>query len=182
MADLKLSRLDLPADGTTPQLEIGSVAIDRPGLHRARGVYKRDRGWRGCRQARSARPRQLPLLAGAAVIPTAPTRRRGDATASFRSPNGRRLVSVSDATSYRQGRMTSATYRDFFVPKRRLSDHGRLRHRALLGRGIKRVPASMLEELGLAQAVWVLDVEKFGPFLVESDLAATACSSARTPR
>ena len=27
-----------------------------------------------------------------------------------------------------------------------------------------------LEELGLAQAVWVLDVENFGPFLVESDL------------
>ena len=26
------------------------------------------------------------------------------------------------------------------------------------------------EELGLAQAVWVLEVENFGPFLVESDL------------
>ena len=31
-----------------------------------------------------------------------------------------------------------------------------------------------LEELGLAQAVWVLDVEKFGPFLVESDLAGNS--------
>ncbi len=27
-----------------------------------------------------------------------------------------------------------------------------------------------LEELGLAQAVWVLEVANFGPFLVESDL------------
>ncbi len=27
-----------------------------------------------------------------------------------------------------------------------------------------------LEELGLAQAMWVIDVEDFGPFLVESDL------------
>jgi L(+)-tartrate dehydratase beta subunit len=27
-----------------------------------------------------------------------------------------------------------------------------------------------LEELGLAQAVWVIDVKNFGPFLVESDL------------
>jgi L(+)-tartrate dehydratase beta subunit len=26
------------------------------------------------------------------------------------------------------------------------------------------------EELGLAQAMWVLDVENFGPFIVESDL------------
>ena len=42
---------------------------------------------------------------------------------------------------------------------------------ALLGRGIKRVAGVYwLEELGLAQAVWVLDVENFGPFLVESDL------------
>ena len=42
---------------------------------------------------------------------------------------------------------------------------------ALLGRGIRRVAGVYwLEELGLAQAVWVLEVEKFGPFLVESDL------------
>jgi L(+)-tartrate dehydratase beta subunit len=42
---------------------------------------------------------------------------------------------------------------------------------ALLGRGIKRVAnVHWLKELGLAQAVWVLDVEKFGPFIVESDL------------
>ena len=41
---------------------------------------------------------------------------------------------------------------------------------ALLGRGIRRVAGvHWLEELGLAQAVWVLEVENFGPFLVESD-------------
>src|SRR4029434_319867 len=46
---------------------------------------------------------------------------------------------------------------------------------ALLGRGIKRVAGVYwLEELGLAQAVWVLDVDKFGPFLVESDLAGNS--------
>ena len=46
---------------------------------------------------------------------------------------------------------------------------------ALLGRGIKRVAGVYwLEELGLAQAVWVLDVENFGPFLVESDLAGNS--------
>ena len=42
---------------------------------------------------------------------------------------------------------------------------------ALLGRGISDVPGVYWrDELGLAQAVWVLDVEHFGPFLVESDM------------
>src|SRR3546814_15788731 len=42
---------------------------------------------------------------------------------------------------------------------------------ALLGRGIKRiVDAHWLKELGIAQAMWVYEVENFGPFLVESDL------------
>ncbi len=42
---------------------------------------------------------------------------------------------------------------------------------ALLGRGIKGVRAvHWLEELGNAQAMWVFEVENFGPFIVESDL------------
>lgn len=41
---------------------------------------------------------------------------------------------------------------------------------ALLGRGIKRVRDVFWLELGLAQAMWVFEVEKFGPFLVDSDL------------
>jgi L(+)-tartrate dehydratase beta subunit len=46
---------------------------------------------------------------------------------------------------------------------------------ALLGRGIKRVVAThWVEELGLAQALWVLDVENFGPFLVESDFTGAS--------
>ena len=46
-----------------------------------------------------------------------------------------------------------------------------VRRRLLLGRGIKKVAAvHWREELGLAQAIWVLDVENFGPFLVDSDL------------
>src|SRR5690606_29494595 len=41
---------------------------------------------------------------------------------------------------------------------------------ALLGRGIKRVVANFwAEELGLAQAIWVFEVEAIGPFLVEGD-------------
>jgi len=46
---------------------------------------------------------------------------------------------------------------------------------ALLGRGIRRVVAThWVEELGLAQAIWVLDVENFGPFLVDGDLAGNS--------
>ena len=42
---------------------------------------------------------------------------------------------------------------------------------ALLGRGIKKVRAvHWLEELGIAQAMWVFEVENFGPFLVDGDL------------
>jgi L(+)-tartrate dehydratase beta subunit len=71
-----------------------------------------------------------------------------------------------------KGGMTSEIYKSSFVPNSAIYlttvGYGT---GALLGRGIKRVVAAYwLEELGLAQAVWVLDVERFGPFLVESDL------------
>jgi L(+)-tartrate dehydratase beta subunit len=71
-----------------------------------------------------------------------------------------------------KGGMTSDVYRAHFVPNAAIYlttvGYGT---GALLGRGIKRVAnVYWLEELGLAQAVWVLDVEKFGPFIVESDL------------
>jgi L(+)-tartrate dehydratase beta subunit len=71
-----------------------------------------------------------------------------------------------------KGGMTSEIYRDVFVPNKAIYlttvGYGT---GALLGRGIRDVPGVYWRnELGLAQAVWVLDVEHFGPFLVESDL------------
>ncbi|HUF86420.1 MAG TPA: fumarate hydratase C-terminal domain-containing protein [Thermohalobaculum sp.] len=46
---------------------------------------------------------------------------------------------------------------------------------ALLGRGVKGVRAvHWLEELGLAQAMWLFEVENFGPFLVDSDVAGNS--------
>jgi L(+)-tartrate dehydratase beta subunit len=70
-----------------------------------------------------------------------------------------------------KGGMTSDIYRKSFVPKKAIYlttvGYGT---GALLGRGIKGVPGVYWQELGLAQAVWVLDVENFGPFIVESDL------------
>ncbi|HEX2240146.1 MAG TPA: fumarate hydratase C-terminal domain-containing protein [Actinomycetota bacterium] len=71
-----------------------------------------------------------------------------------------------------KGGMTSDVYRKSFVPNNAIYlttvGYGT---GALLGRGIRQVPGVYwVEELGLAQAIWVLDVENFGPFLVESDL------------
>jgi len=75
-----------------------------------------------------------------------------------------------------KGGMTSEVYRSVFVPNEviHLTTVG-YGTGALLGRGIKGVAGVYwLDELGLAQAVWVLDVENFGPFLVESDLAGNS--------
>lgn len=42
---------------------------------------------------------------------------------------------------------------------------------ALLGRGVKSVKDVIwLDDLGIAQAMWLFNVEKFGPFIVDSDL------------
>ena len=71
-----------------------------------------------------------------------------------------------------KGGMSQQDYRDLFVPVGAvyLTTVG-YGTGALLGRGIKRVrEVHWLEQLGNAQAIWVFEVENFGPFLVESDL------------
>ena len=46
---------------------------------------------------------------------------------------------------------------------------------ALLGRGVKAVEAvHWIDELGIAQAMWVFRVENFGPFIVDSDLTGAS--------
>ena len=46
---------------------------------------------------------------------------------------------------------------------------------ALLGRGVRAVDAvHWLEELGIAQAMWMFRVENFGPFIVDSDLTGAS--------
>ena len=71
-----------------------------------------------------------------------------------------------------KGGMSEADYRDVFVPAGAIYlttvGYGT---GALLGRGIRKVRAAhWLDQLGIAQAMLVLEVEKFGPLLVESDL------------
>jgi len=46
---------------------------------------------------------------------------------------------------------------------------------ALLGRGIQKVrDVFWLDELGIAQAMWMFEVKDFGPFIVESDIAGNS--------
>ena len=66
--------------------------------------------------------------------------------------------------------LTETAYREWFVP------HGAVYLTtvgyglgATYGRAIKRVVEVHWLELGLAQALWVLEVERLGPFLVEGD-------------
>jgi L(+)-tartrate dehydratase beta subunit len=75
-----------------------------------------------------------------------------------------------------KGGMSESDYKTLFVPVGAvyLSTVG-YGTGALLGRGIKRVrEVHWLEELGIAQAMWVIEVERFGPLLVDSDVAGNS--------
>lgn len=71
-----------------------------------------------------------------------------------------------------KGGMSARDYRELFVPNGAvyLTTVG-YGTGALLGSGIRRVrDVYWLEEMGIAQAVWLFEVERFGPFIVEGDL------------
>ena len=100
------------------------------------------------------------------------------ATASFRfAPWLERWFALSGCkVIIGKGGMSGEVYRNIFVPAGAVYwttvGYGT---GALLGRGIKRVAAAhWLEDLGIAQALWVFEVENFGPFIVESDLAGNS--------
>jgi len=178
-AGLKTVHLNLPARTEDLRaLEIGSVAYLTGRVFTAReGVYKRaiedGAGMPASREALG--------LANFHCSPAAAINADGShtvgavtATASFRFAkwlDGWFELSGCNIIIGKGG-MTSDIYRRSFVPNEAIYlttvGYGT---GALLGRGIQRVAAVYwLEELGLAQAVWVLEVANFGPFLVESDL------------
>lgn len=71
-----------------------------------------------------------------------------------------------------KGGMSSEDYRGYFVPNGAvyLSTVG-YGTGALLGRGVERVEAvHWRDELGLAQAMWVIRCRRMGPFIAASDL------------
>ena len=97
------------------------------------------------------------------------------ATASFRF--GKSMAAWFDRSGAKvivgKAGLTERAYREWFVP------HGAVYLTtvgyglgATYGRSIKRVvEVHWLKELGIAQALWVLEVERLGPFLVEGDRA-----------
>lgn len=179
MADLKTVCLPLPARSEDLRaLALGSVAYLTGRLFTGReGLYKRavEDGF-GMPAARDALGMVNFHCSPAATINPDGSYKVGavTATASFRFAkwlDGFFKISGCNVIIGKGG-MTSQNYRQLFVPNNAIYlttvGYGT---GALLGRGIRRVAGVYwLEELGLAQAVWVLDVENFGPFLVESDL------------
>src|SRR5262249_6523503 len=75
-----------------------------------------------------------------------------------------------------KGGMTGEIYKRTFVPNQAIYlTTPRYGTRASLCRGIYTVVApNWIEELGLAQGIWVLEVENFGPFLVDGDAAGNS--------
>jgi L(+)-tartrate dehydratase beta subunit len=183
MTELKTVRLNLPASTADLRgLEIGSVAYLTGRLFTAReGVYKRAIGdGFGMPAGKDALGITNFHCSPAASVNPDGTYTVGavTATASFRFAqwlDGWFKLSGCNIIIGKGG-MTSEVYRRFFVPNDAIYlttvGYGT---GALLGRGIRRVAGVYwLEELGLAQAVWALDVENFGPFLVESDLVGNS--------
>src|ERR1700691_160750 len=183
MTDLKLVHIDLPArTEDLRQLEIGSVAYLTGRVFTAReGVYKR-----AIADGAGMPPGKEALgITNFHCSPAASVNPDGShtvgavtATASFRFAqwlDGWFKISGCNIIIGKGG-MTSQTYREQFVPNAAIYlttvGYGT---GALLGRGIRRVAdVHWLDELGLAQAVWVLDVENFGPFIVEGDLCGNS--------
>jgi L(+)-tartrate dehydratase beta subunit len=110
--------------------------------------------------------------------------------ASVRADGGYAVEAVTATASFRFGRsfpkwfersgsrvivgkagLTETAYREWFVPAGAvyLTTVG-YGLGATYGRAIRRViDVHWLHELGIAQALWVLEVERMGPFLVEGD-------------
>lgn len=179
MATLKEVTLDLPA---TPEaiaaLEVGSVVYLNGVVYTAReGVYDLVLG------GSHSVPEELISSTNANFhcSPAAAADNQGGyivggvtATASFRF--SKYMADWLDKTGTRvvigKGGMTQKDYKEIFVPRGAvyLTTVG-YGTGALLGRGVKGVRDVLwLDELGLAQAMWFFDVEKFGPFIVDSDL------------
>jgi L(+)-tartrate dehydratase beta subunit len=175
MTQLRTIHLKLPASADDlAKLQLGDVVYLTGRVHTAReGVYKR------AIEEGVAIPAEIGTASfhcsPAASINHngAPTVGAVTATASFRFSKWIKgwLETSGCNVIIGKGGMSSADYKRAFVPNKAIYlttvGYGT---GALLGRGIKDVPAMhWLDELGLAQGIWVLDVENFGPFIVDSD-------------
>lgn len=163
-------------------LEIGNIVFLDGLIYTGReGVYAR------AIEQRQPLPIDLPRLSAANFhcSPAATIEPDGSfnmgavtATASFRFTKWiGEWLSISGAKLIiGKGGMTSHDYKTHFVPNGAIYlttvGYGT---GALLGRGIKSVKGVYWrEELGLAQAMWLIEAERMGPFIVESDLAGNS--------
>ncbi|MFP1644503.1 fumarate hydratase C-terminal domain-containing protein [Pontitalea aquivivens] len=167
-----------PTPGEIADLRLGDVVYLNGLMYTAReGVYMR------ALEEKANIPMELPRDSAANFhcSPAATIRPDGSfdmgavtATASFRfakwlpewmAKTGAKLI-------IGKGGMTSKDYKSYFVPNGAvyLSTVG-YGTGALLGRGVENVEAvHWSDELGLAQAMWVIRCNRMGPFLVASDL------------
>ena len=167
-----------PTDRAIADLRLGDVVYLNGLMYTAReGVYMR------ALEDRANIPMELPRDSAANFHCSPAARINADgsfdmgavtATASFRfakwlpewmAKTGAKLI-------VGKGGMTSKDYKDYFVPNGAvyLSTVG-YGTGALLGRGVDKVEAvHWNEELGLAQAMWVIRCNRMGPFIVASDL------------
>ena len=176
MAKLKTVDLKLPSTREElAKLELGTVVYLTGRVHTAReGVYKRAVEER-CNVPSDIGTASFHCSPAASVGPNGELKVGAvTATASFRFAKwiDGWLVMSGCNVIIGKGGMTSEIYRQSFVPAGAIYlttvGYGT---GALLGRGIQKVVAAhWLDEVGIAQAIWVLDVDRFGPFLVESDL------------
>ena len=176
---LKEVRLTTPVrDEDLAGLELGTVVYLDGVIYTGReGVYKRvlEDGEAPPEDLRGLTNVNFHCSPAAAVSPDGGyTVGAVTATASFRFSKWLpRWFEVSGAkVIVGKGGMSETDYRQVFVPAGAvyLTTVG-YGTGALLGRGIRKVRAAhWLDELGIAQAMWVLEVERFGPLLVESDL------------
>jgi len=178
-AQRKTVRLKLPASQEDiAALEIGSVVYLDGFVYTGReGVYKKviDEGAELPAGVTELSNVNFHCSPAAAVEPDGSYSVGGvTATASFRFSKWMRawLERSGAKIIIGKGGMSAADYRDILVPAGAIYlttvGYGT---GALLGRGIKGVrEVHWMEELGNAQAMWVFEVENFGPFIVESDL------------
>ena len=185
----KTVRLNVPVDDRDlAGLKIGSVVYLTGVVYTAReGVY------RHVLEQNHDLPPGLPAVSNvnfhcspaAAVEPDGGYKVGGvTATASFRFAKwmGEWFKRSSARIIIGKGGMSEKHYKELFVPAGAIYlttvGYGT---GALLGRGIKRVQqVHWLKQLGNAQAMWVFEVENFGPFIVESDLQGNSLFEAQS--
>lgn len=178
--EMKVFRLDLPASPEAiAQLEIGAAVYLTGVVYTAReGVYKK--------VLQDGLPIPVENLAQLSNVnfhcsPAAAPDGKGGfnvgavtATASFRF--SRSMGPWIDKSGARiiigKGGMPADDYKAVLAPRGAvyLTTVG-YGTGALLGRGIQKVrEVHWMDELGIAQAMWVFEVKDFGPFIVESDV------------